>query len=656
MAIDRFSDQMQAFGRWKTDLVQAIEHYRLWLDSNQMATSEAELRIYELLETLRSDRLTLAFAAEFARGKTELINAIFFSEYDRRLLPSEAGRTTMCPTELFYDNREDRAYIRLLPIETRLEERSIAEYKNEPIEWTTIDLDTDSAERMAEAFREVVHTKRVSVEEAHRLGLHDPEQEAGGSVHMEIPMWRHALISFPHPLLRQGLTILDTPGLNAWGSEPELTLNMLPKAQATIFVLAADTGVTKSDLDMWQQHVRQLGGDSHRGRIVVLNKIDTLWDELKDEKSVAQTIQSQCRTAAQLLDTDARQVFPVSAQKGLLAKIRHDDALLERSNILGLEEILARDILPDKQRLVRETIADEVGGMVASSRDVVRSRLQGVKRQLEELNSLCGKNEHVIQHLMQKTRSEQVRYHKGVESFQANRRIFSTQHKQLLERLSLSEIDRLVSKTRRDMTESWTTHGLKAGMKIFFDGVSESMQQTAKQVDQINMLVQTIYRRFEHEHKLTQAKPPLFNIGKYRREMSRLHQEAEAYRNSAAATLAEQSFVIKKFFISMVSHARNVFFNANQDAEAWGKAALAPLVEQIKENKAQMERRLESLRRINESRDTLQARIAELEAGADDLQSQLTDIERLLDTINRPLEDLQPRDGKGAATASRATA
>lgn len=652
MAIDRFSDQMQAFGRWKTDLIEAIERYRQWLDANEMATPEAELRIYELLEALRSDRLTLAFVAEFARGKTELINAIFFSEYDRRLLPSEAGRTTMCPTELFYDNQAAQAYIRLLPIETRLEETSIAEHKKDPINWTTIDLDTDSAERMAEAFREVVRTKRVTLEEARRLGLYDPEQEPATGTHLDIPMWRHALISFPHPLLRQGLSILDTPGLNALGTEPELTLNMLPSAQATIFVLAADTGVTKSDLEMWQHHVRQLGGEHHRGRIVVLNKIDTLWDELKDDESVKQTIDSQCQTAARLLDTDAENVFPVSAQKGLLAKIRHDEPLLARSNILALEGILATRILPGKQRLVRETIAGEVGSMIAASRDLIRSRLSDTEQQLEELGSLCGKNENVIQHLMKRTRSEQVAYHKGVESFHSNRKIFLTHHKQLLERLSLAEVDRLVSKTRRDMTESWTTHGLKVGMKIFFDGVSESMQQTAKQVDQINMLVQTIYRRFQQEHKLSQVKPTLFNIGKYRREMTRLHQEAEAYRNSPVATLSEQSFVIKKFFISMVSHARNVFFNANQDAEAWGESALAPLIEQIKEHKAQMEKRLESLRRINESRDTLQARIAELERSRTELQAQLQTIDGLLATIERPLGD---EESEIVPEAARAT-
>lgn len=186
MATDRFTDQMQAYGRWRSDLNSAIEKYQRWLNANNMSNPETELRIFELLEALKSDRLTIAFVAEFARGKTELINAIFFSEYDRRLLPSDAGRTTMCPTELFYDFEADMSYIRLLPIETRLEETSIQEHKKDPINWTTIELDTNSSEKMAEAFHEVVRTKRVPAPVAERLGLVDPEVHAETDM-VEIP-------------------------------------------------------------------------------------------------------------------------------------------------------------------------------------------------------------------------------------------------------------------------------------------------------------------------------------------------------------------------------------------------------------------------------------------------------------------------------------
>ena len=121
-----------------------------------------------------------------------------------------------------------------------------------------------------------------------------------------------------------------------------------------------------------------------------------------------------------------------------------------------------------------------------------------------------------------------------------------------------------------------------------------------------------------------------------------MQEESDKSDLKDVTTMTEQSFVVKKFFISMVSHARNVFYNAHQDAESWGKAAMAPLVARIKEHKDQMEKRLESLRKINESRDTLQSRIKELEDAARTLNAQLSDIKGLMETINKPLESFLP--------------
>ncbi len=644
----RFNEQMQAYGQWKTDLTKAIQSYQSWLERHEMGAPEDDLRIYEILESLRSDRLTIAFVAEFARGKTELINAIFFSEYDRRLLPSEAGRTTMCPTELFYDTEHQHAYIRLLPIETRLNETSIAEYKANPIHWTSIELDLNSPESMAEAFQEIIKVKRVKLEDARRLGLysdedrhlHSPDGREPEAI--EIPMWRHALISFPHPLLKQGLVILDTPGLNALGSEPELTINMLPNAQAVLFVLAADTGVTKSDLDMWKHNVKPLRAGKDKGLLVVLNKVDTLWDELKGDEAVARTIAEQCSKVGKVLGIEPRSIYPASAQKGLLAKIRHDQQLLEKSNILMLESILATEILPYKQKLVRDHVVHEIGGMVKDSRDVLATRLSASRQQLEELRGLSGKNDEVIQHLMKKTREEQVSYHKNVESFQANKRILNEQSQKLMELLSLGSLDKLVGETRQALSGSWTTHGLKGGMVTFFDGVTEKFKEVTEYSEQLNRLVITIYRKFHQEHGIEELKPVLYTVTEYTKELERLYHEAEAFRNSPVTAMTEQSFVIKKFFISLVSHARNIFFKAHRDAERWSKAVMSPLVKQIKEHKAQMEKRLENLRKINESRDTLQSRIEELEKTTAMLERQFAEVDRILQIVNRPLGGTAP--------------
>ena len=121
---------------------------------------------------LADDKLSIAFVAEFSRGKSELINAIFFADYGRRILPSSAGRTTMCPTELLY-NEGDAPQLRLLPIETRGKTAGVAEYKLYPDEWAAHPLDTGSAEAMLEAFKHVSEVKRVPVDVAQSYGLFD---------------------------------------------------------------------------------------------------------------------------------------------------------------------------------------------------------------------------------------------------------------------------------------------------------------------------------------------------------------------------------------------------------------------------------------------------------------------------------------------------
>src|SRR4029077_2586770 len=155
---------------------------------------------------------------------------------------------------------------------------------------------------------------------ARKYGLSaESETETGASTadgeSIEIPCWRHAIINFPHPLLQQGLVVLDTPGLNAIGTEPELTLNQLPNAHAVLFLLAADAGVTRTDLDVWNRHLVADDTASKAGRIVVLNKIDGLWDDLKSDTQIHADIERQINATALVLNIPPSQVFGVSAQK-----------------------------------------------------------------------------------------------------------------------------------------------------------------------------------------------------------------------------------------------------------------------------------------------------------------------------------------------------
>ncbi|MES9897514.1 MAG: dynamin family protein [Sedimenticola sp.] len=651
-------NQLRGYEQWKANIIRTVDDYRAWLKKFKLAGAVTDKRITECLSSLHSDRLTIAFVAEFSRGKTELINAIFFADYGRRLLPSSAGRTTMCPTELFYDRQADQAYVRLLPIETRLQEAGIRELKKKPAHWVTYPLNLDSADQVESCLQEVIQTRTVSLKEAVRLGMYDPNQHPHRSTPpttVEIPKWRHALISFPHVLLKEGLVILDTPGLNALGSEPELTLNMLPSAQGVLFVLAADAGVTRTDLELWQNHIKGFHTSRKRGLVVVLNKVDTLWDELRDESSINQAVRKQCKETSSILGVSPKAIFPVSAQKGLLGKIKGDDKLLQRSELLKLEHYVSNDVLNSRQEIIQETVTAEISNMVDNTRGVVTNKLRGIKEQLNELRDLSGKSQEVIDHMMEKTREEQAAYIRNVNNFQASRKVLKEQAKALRGALDLQRLEKSIGKSHASMKDNWTTAGLKMNMQHLFDHMRNDMQTVVEQSEQARKLIRSIYRRFQNDHNFSVVQPKMFSIMRYRVELELLYQEAEIFRKSPVTTMTGKHYVVKRFFVAIVSRARDIFFQAHQEVDSWLKTALEPLVFQIRDHKDQMEHRLQDLKKVSRSRDTLEKRVDELQRQYNAIAKQLTVLRNIHNTLNSTVlltknEQPKPRLVKGGSS------
>lgn len=628
MSEEQFQQKLHAYGEWKIQLVKALEDYRAWLRRYALGTPQADQSISGMLESLKSDRIMLAFAAEFSRGKTELINALFFSQTGVRLLPSAPGRTTMCPTEILYDP-VDGAYIRLLSIETRLSETPISEYKLNPEVWMKIDLDRNSVTAMQQAFRELAAVKRVSIADANKLGLYSEDAVRGQGADddmIEIPCWRHAIISFPHPLLEQGLAILDTPGLNALGIEPELTLNMLPSAQGVVFVLAADTGVTKSDMDMWQYHIRGYRATHKKGLAVVLNKIDSMWDDLHGEEGLEKSIRSQVIATAKILEVDESSIFPVSAKQALLAKVKGDEALLQKSRLQTLERYLSEDVLKARQELLLEIAGQEIGQRVRQSAGVLSTQIQELERQLAEFRNVDSSNQSAIKNLMVQTREEQGRYMSSVEDFQASRRVLSVQTRLLVDSLVPDRIASIVKQIKKNMVSSLTTVGMRQEMKRVVDELRGIIEKAADLAEETNQLVTVVYRKFEDEHGFTAVRPSLFLIRKYQIDLEQLLEEGEEFRKSASSALLEQSLVVQKLYGTIVARAQDILLRAHKDSANWGAMVFSPLVLQIKDRKQSIESRLEMLRKISESNVSLDDAIERLETQLAPLRRQYVEL------------------------------
>ena len=630
----RFEGEIARYNRWREDLTRSVTAYHDWLESNGQLDVQQSIRFYDLLENLNKGRLMLAFLAEFSRGKSELINALFFSSFKERLLPSDVGRTTMCPTEIFHDPSEE-PYLKLLSVETRYRDESITQLKNNPVEWSKVRLNTGSAAEMKKALAALADTKKVYALEARMLGLAPMVNENGelpGEEELvEVPAWRYAMINYPHPLLSNGLSILDTPGLNALGMEPELTVSTLPSAHAILFLLSIDTGVTKSDLEIWDRYVKP----GLPQKIAVLNKIDLMWDELKTPQEIDRAVQRMVETTAKALTLDAARIFPLSAQKALLGKIREDAGLVRKSGIEALEKYLAQEIVPMRRQILCKAVMNEIGAMMVSSRTAVANKQQANQAAMAELQGLVGKSREVVTKLWQKITAEKAAYNAALAEYKVNHSNFSAKRAALMDMLNSAKMDAMLAQSAQAMEDSWTTVGLQRAMRELSRLMSADFERVFAASEDVKKLMQGVYNTFVEKFGFQKMTLPSLDLELHATKLKLLVAETEEFSRDPINVANYKSFFVKKFYNSLVAQARTLFGDARAQSERWVHAVTLPLEIQMKDHKQQLQSRLDNLSKINEKSTGINEQLAELKAVGEGLRKQREMIDGLLQRVSR---------------------
>lgn len=617
-----FNEQFGQHGVWRREFAQQLRRLADWMSSHELMDAAVKERLQRLEEQVRSDKVLVAFVAEFSRGKSELINAIFFADYGRRIMPASAGRTTMCPTELGYDPHVAPS-LRLLSIETRLQVQSLAEWRVKPERWEEIALDVGNAEQIAKALEKVAEIRKVSLDNARALGFwHDdltdenPVPDALGLV--EVPMWRHAIVNIPHPLLKQGLVILDTPGLNAVGAEPELTVNLIPQAHAVVFILSADTGVTRSDLSIWREHLA-ISTESMDARLVVLNKIDTLWDTLNSAEQVQAQLERQCRTSAEMLGVPLNKVLPVSAQKGLVAKITADDLLLEISGLPVLEEALAKGIMGRRQSILRAAVANGVASLHRETSRVINIRRRDLDDQMAELRSLRGKNASVIESMRHRVEQEQHAFDLSTAKIQAVRAVHLKLLRDVFQQLGAKALKAELA----ELAQTLQQKGLKLGVKRIyvqtFDKLRGILAKAQASGTEIQAMLGGTFRQLNAEYGFSLQVPTPPQLEHFMRDLDQIAQSHLQYLGMGNALKLAQPEFAERLVRALAMRLRTVYESAANDLELWSKSATAQLDAQLHERRRSFARRIEAVDRIQQAASGLEERIGEIAVGEDEL-------------------------------------
>ena len=605
--------QLDALAAWRQALARRIGEVVDLMSEHDLLDAGSEAALDALHHKLAADRLVLACVAEVSRGKSELLNAIFFADAGRRVLPATPGRTTMCPVELRFHAGQPPE-LALLPIDTRLDERPLADWRMRAEAWQRLSLDPRHPDGLAEALNLVTQTRRVSTSAAAALGFwsdthpdDNPPRLPDGSV--EVPAWRHALINYPHPLLKRGLVVLDTPGLNAVGAEPELTLGLLPSAHAIVFLLAADTGLSRSDLGVWTEHL----GAAALERFVVLNKTDILADPLSTPAAVAAQVEAQRRQIAQMLDMPAGRVYALSARDALAARIAGDGEALRRSGLPALETALAQELLPRQRELL--------GGAAVATLQVLRhgaARRLGERRrhsaeQTLELRGLRGKSQAKVQAMLLRLEAEMGDFEGCNARLAALRAVHLRQLQKAMAALSSDLLRSEVAAMQKAIAATPLQLGARKAFAALCERLRAALAAARGQFDEIQQMLGGSYQQLNADYGFSftlAATPPLQrfveDLELIERSYSRYLRPTQAWRLSTPGFMDQ-------FQRMLLSKLRVVFESAAGEIELWSKAEAAQLEQQLRERRRSFAHRHEALQRIQAAAGELEQRLAEVE-------------------------------------------
>jgi GTP-binding protein EngB required for normal cell division len=274
-------------------------------------------RTWELSDQLRAEQFNLVVLGQFKRGKSTLINALLGAD----LLPTAVVPLTSIVTIIHY-GPQPRALVTFLDGRQReVDVADIALFITEP-------QNPDNVKRVAQV-----------------------------------------VVSFPAEFLRDGVRLVDTPGVGSvFAGNTGTTVDYLPQADAAIFLLAADQPISQAELEFLQT------ARAHAAKFFfVLNKIDYL-----SERELKESLEFSARVISGCLGSEVV-IYPVSARLALQARRDADVTKLEGSGLPAFEQTLADFLLREKGATLLASMRRKLRALVVETQNAIDLELSATR-------------------------------------------------------------------------------------------------------------------------------------------------------------------------------------------------------------------------------------------------------------------------------------
>lgn len=303
-------------------------------------------RVKQIEELIKSDSFKVLVVGEIKRGKSTFINAMLGEE----VLPASILPCTAIISEIKW-GEEKKALLYPLDIEEQSSNIKAQEIPIDELSYYTV-----ISDEVKDAYEKVE-------------------------------------VFWPLDICRNGVEIIDSPGLNEHDARQKITTQYLSTADAILFVLSCETLASKSELEIIDNILRPAGYDDI---FFVCNRFDVV--QQKEKKAVEKYGIS--RLAPRTKGGEKR-VFFISALEGLEGRLSGDLDKIYSSGITNLERELESFLANDRGAAkllrisretqiaiydVRRTILDRES-MLKTNLEVLESRLRNAQTPLRQMET-----------------------------------------------------------------------------------------------------------------------------------------------------------------------------------------------------------------------------------------------------------------------------
>lgn len=277
--------------------IEEIKEIIKWIEGMDIVKDNPVLlqSIKKLEDDIRKSIFTVVVLGEFKRGKSTFVNALLGTP----LLPMNILPETATINAIMYNDKPMLSVVRM-----------------------------DGSQEEGE----------VSYEYLQQFSASNSNDEALKSI-------KYIKIGYPLDLLKNRIVLVDTPGVSDLNQQRcDITYQFLPKANAVIFLLDANSPLKKSEKEFIEIELFPLG---IRDIIFLANKYDCI-DEEEDGDDFLDDLKIRLSKAFQVDKVDAPlkeiEIYPVSALDALDGIEEHNSDKVRTSGILQIKKRLI-DIL-----------------------------------------------------------------------------------------------------------------------------------------------------------------------------------------------------------------------------------------------------------------------------------------------------------------------